>query len=62
MSHNRVSEILSEFLELKKATKNLVAEGHPHTDIAIRGNMNKLNLALVKLYPPAVSLLTKQRK
>ena len=39
LSESRVRELSSEFSELKKATKKLLSEGHPHLDVAERYNM-----------------------
>ena len=36
LAHNRISQIWSEFSELKKVTKNLLTDGHPHTEVAER--------------------------
>ena len=39
MSQQNIANFLQGFSELKKMVKNLIAEGHPHTDIAKRYNM-----------------------
>lgn len=38
-SQEKISRILDDFSELKKSIKKLLAEGHPHLDVAERQNM-----------------------